>query len=71
VNVKEVKDQFDGLSERNLKKVRAYEGVRKSRKTSSNSWTVESGTAPKYHEGLTQLYSRSSASCLLTLEWLA
>jgi hypothetical protein len=33
VNVKEVKDQFDGLSERNLKKVRAYEGVRKSRKT--------------------------------------
>jgi hypothetical protein len=33
MNVEEVKDQLDGLSEGNLKKVRAYEEDRKSRKT--------------------------------------
>jgi hypothetical protein len=32
-NVEEVKAQFDGLSEGNLKKVEAYEEDRKSRKT--------------------------------------
>ncbi len=33
INVEEVKDQLDGLSEGNLKQVEAYEEVRKSHKT--------------------------------------
>jgi hypothetical protein len=49
-NVEEVKDQLNGLSEGNLKKVRAYEEDHKSRKTILENWNVRSETAPRNRE---------------------
>jgi hypothetical protein len=46
MNVEEVKDELDDLSEGDLKKVRAYEEDHKNRKTLLDNWNARSGTAP-------------------------
>ena len=64
MTVEEGKCQPDGLSEGDLKKVRAYEEDRKSRKTLLEQLDRKSGTAPSDRE-------TSAASRPPPLEWHA